>query len=62
MKLEQFLKIKGNKILLPINEYEFILTRKSAENMVVALRGALKRLTKREPDKNYWSVKLSGSA
>ena len=44
MKLEKFLKIKDGKIILPINEYEFVLSRQSAENIVTALQGALKRM------------------
>lgn len=52
MKLEKFLKIKDGRIILPINEYEFVLSRQSAENIVVALQGALKRLVeKNEPDR-----------
>ena len=47
-KLSNFLQITGNgNIILPIDKYEFELSPKAAENMAVALRGALFRLAKR---------------
>jgi hypothetical protein len=49
-ELSNFLEIKDGNILLPIDKYVFVLSPKAAGNMVVALRGALRLLTKRAID------------
>ncbi len=49
-ELSNFLELKDGNILLPINKYVFALSPKAAGNMVVALRGALRLLTKRAAD------------
>lgn len=49
-ELSNFLEIKDGNILLSIDKYTFALSPKAAGNMVVALRGALRLLTKRAAD------------
>jgi len=45
--LSDFLEVKDGNILLPIDDFLFSLSEKSANNMVVALMGALNRMGKR---------------
>ena len=50
-ELSNFLELTNvGTIILPIGEHKFELSQQAAENMVVALRGALRLLTKRAAD------------
>lgn len=60
-ELSNFLEIKDGNIILPIDKYEFVLSPKSAENMVVALRGALRLLTSCAPNRAKRAAKKVSS-
>lgn len=50
-ELSNFLELTNvGTIILPIGEHKFELSQQAAENMVMALRGALRLLTKRAAD------------